>query len=75
LKDIAKLLEWTISQPKGAHGPWTLTMTFGSVPGVTDPELLRIGLDLVWKRLRDVPRIYSYEDQRKEAKDGQAAPE
>jgi hypothetical protein len=74
LKDIAKLLEKTLSRPKG-DGPWTLTVTFVSAPGVSDPELLQLGLDAVWKRLRDVPVVYSYEDQRKEAKDGQAAPE
>lgn len=72
---VAKHLETTLSQPKGADGPWKLTMAFASAPGVSDPELLRLGLDLVYKRLLAVPRIYSVEMVRKEAKDGQAAPE
>lgn len=74
MRVIAKLLEKTLSRPKG-DGPWTLTVTFVSAPGVSDPELLQIGLDAVWKRLRELPMVYSCEDQRKEAKDGQAAPE
>lgn len=75
MRVIAKHLETTLSQPEGGDGPWRLTMVFASAPGVSDPELVRLGLDLVYKRLCDVPKIYSYEDQRKEAKDGQAAPE
>jgi hypothetical protein len=74
LRDLAKLLEKTLSRPKG-DGPWTLTLTYVSAPGVSDPELLKIGLDAVWKRLRELPVVYSYEDHRKGAKDGQAAPE
>ena len=72
---VAKHLETYLSQPKGGNGPWRLTMTFVSAPGVSDPELLQLGLDLVFKRLCDVPRIYSVEMVGKEAKDGQAAPE
>lgn len=71
---VAKHLETTLSQPNGASGPWKLTMTFVSAPGVSDPELIQLGLDLVYKRLCDVPRIYSVEMVGKEAKDGKASP-
>jgi len=74
LKIIAKQFETIVRQVQPG-GPWTLVVAFGSAPGVSDPELFRLGLDLVYKRLRDVPKVYCYEDQRKEAKDGQAAPE
>ena len=50
-------------------------MTFVSAPGVSDPELIQLGLDLVYKQLCAVPRIYSVERVGKEAKDGQAASE
>ena len=68
---IAKHVETELRRPRG-DGPWRLTVVFASEDGVTDPELLQLGLDMVWKRVRQLPPRYSVEDFRKEAKDGHA---
>lgn len=72
---VAKRIETQLLQPKGAEGPWTLMVVFTSAPGIEDPELLRLGLDTVYKWVQQLPVHYWVEDQRKEAKDGQHAPE
>jgi hypothetical protein len=68
---IAKHVETELWRPLG-NGPWTLTVVFASAEGVTDPELLQLGLDAVYRRVRQLPPRYLCEDLRKEAKDGHA---
>lgn len=67
---VAKRTAMILSQPKGADGPWHLTVVFESEPGLSDPELLAAGLTAVYKSAKALPPVISVVRVGKEATDG-----